>query len=338
MFESTTLRLTGWYLLILMTVSIVFSLVVFQVASSEVENRLERFQNNLQISPNFIPPIGTAASLRHEEVNKAAANISIELLYINLIVLIAGGLGSYFLARHSLKPIEKAHEAQSRFTSDASHELRTPLAVMKTELEVAIRDKNASVDDLKQILVSNIEEVDKLSRLSEMLLNMSQMDNAKLKLAPINIDKILRSTIKTFIKDSNRFDIDSEENLVAIGNEMAITDLIKIFADNALQYSPTDSKIKISLAKNNGQVRFGITNSGHGISPEKLEHIFDRFYRADESRTGGKRKSFGLGLALAKTIIDLHNSQIDVTSGIDEDTTFTFYLPLNHNVQAKVKN
>ena len=342
MFKSATLRLTGWYMLILLLISGIFSVVIYQVASSEVQTRLERFQTNLQASQaqdtTIHQPV-KAETMRADEEQTAATNLTIQLLYINLFVLVIGGFISYWLARRSLLPIEKAHASQSRFTSDASHELRTPLAAMRAEIEVALRDKNANADNFKQILASNLEEVNKLSRLSEMLLNLSRLDNANLKMTPVNLDKIVRGTVKMFCSNPERIKINSSIPLTHIvkANEMAITDLVKVLVDNAMQYSPKDSVIKINLSKQDNYIIFTITNSGAGIQPEKMAHIFERFYRADSSRTDGKHKSYGLGLALAKNIVDLHHGRLLVTSAPDQETTFTFMLPLNNHNQAKTK-
>jgi len=338
MFRSATIRLTGWYLLILMTLSIMFSVVIYQVASSEVRTRLESFQTYLQGTDDFMPmPMGTVA-LRNSQVAAANGNISIELIYVNLFVLVVGGCGSYFLARRNLLPIEKAHEAQSRFTSDASHELRTPLAVMKTELEVALRDKNATADSLKETLVSNLEEVDKLSRLAEMLLNLSRFDHTKLKFVPVNLNKVAHSVVKDFDKLSNRITLSSKRHLIVKGNETALAELMRVLVDNALLYSPADSPIKITLSKEDDKAKFVITNTGPGINAEKLPHIFDRFYRADSSRTNGNRKGYGLGLALAKSIVELHNGDLMASSKPGVKTTFTFTLSLNQKYQAKTQN
>ena len=340
MFKSTTLRLTGWYLLILMIVSIIFSAFVYQVASNEVNLRLNHFQTGLQkVQDNaIVPPIIGTNKLREDEINEARASLSLQLLYINLGILAIGGLGSYFLARRSLKPIEKAHNAQSRFTSDASHELRTPLAVMKTEIEVALKDDKATTEDLKNILSSNLEEVDNLTKLSEMLLNLSRLDNEKLKLNRININKIAHNVVSGFNKPTSRISLGSSDELFALGSETAIADLMKILIDNALQYSPEDSQISIKLFHQDQQAIFSITNSGHGIEPEKLQHIFERFYRADESRTKSKQKSYGLGLALAKNIIDLHKGKIVATSAPERDTTFSFFLAASSDAQANIQN
>jgi len=271
--------------------------------------------------------------LRQAEVDSADTNLSTQLVYANLFVLFIGGFISYFLARRSLAPIEKAHEAQSRFTSDASHELRTPLAVMKTELEVALRDTNATTYDLKEVLKSNLEEVDKLTKLSEMLLSISRIDNSGLKLGPVNLTKITQETIKRFGKPAGRIHFKPGRQQIIYGNEVAIADIVKILIDNALLYSPIDSIIDISISSENHNALFEISNAGSGIEPDKIPHIFDRFYRADSSRTNGKHKGYGLGLALAKNIAELHNGQLSVTSSPNEMTTFTLVLPKKSDTQ-----
>lgn len=351
MFKSATLRLTGWYLLIIALISITFSVVIFQVANNEVQNRLERFQSNLQTSrqittiddgnqtqstlePNHIG----ASIIRNNEEKAASNNLAWELFYINLVVLVSGGLISYWLAKRSLMPIEKAHAAQSRFTSDASHELRTPLAVMKTEIEVALMDNKATTKSLRETLTSNLEEVNKLSHLSEMLLNLSRLENTKLKMSSINLNKVVRGTVKMFCVSPERIHIKSSLTQHVFGNEMALTDLVKVLADNAVQYSTKGSKIYINISKQDNCAKFEIINSGPGIQPDKMDHLFERFYRADASRTDGEHKSYGLGLALAKSIVDLHNGRLFVTSTPNESTIFTFLLPLNHFTQAKTKN
>lgn len=329
MFKSATLRLTGWYLTILMTISILFSIAIYQINSNEMPARLESFQSRLEQSQFlFNPPPGTD-DLRQKEVNDSLAILSVELLYVNIIVFVLGGLGSYFLAKHNLLPIQKAHEAQSRFTSDASHELRTPLAAMKTEIEVALRDKSATVPELKQVLSSNLEEVDRLSKLSEMLLNISHLDQNNLKFGAVNIHKVLEDIIKDYKKSSRHFSVSGTKRLIVHGNEMAITDLIKVLVENAVQYSPVDSEISIDLFKSEDYVKFEITNTGPGIAHDKLPHIFERFYRADSSRTNGERKGYGLGLALAKNIVELHKGKLFVSSTPGEETTFSFLLPLH---------
>lgn len=312
-------------------------MVIFGIASGEIQTRLERLQTNLQHSRQFQnsstpPPVMAMEDLSQVEENAAAVNLSTQLVYVNIFVLFIGGFISYYLARRSLEPIEKAHEAQSRFTSDASHELRTPLAIMKTELEVAIRDNDATTDSLKEILKSNLEEVDKLSKLSEMLLSISRIDNTGLKLGPVNLTKITKEVIKQFGKPANRVALSSKRQHTINGNEVAIADVVKILIDNALLYSPADSTVNISIYSDSHDVTFEISNVGQGIDADKLPYVFDRFYRADSSRTNGDHRGYGLGLALAKNIAELHKGGLSVTSEPGVVTTFTLTLHKKHDV------
>jgi len=320
-----------------MTLSIIFSIVIYQVASRELDTRFQRFETSLQQQGfNIVaPPFGVTGSIQTAEQTAADTNLSVGLLYVNLFVLIAGGFGSYWLAKRSLLPIEKAHESQSRFTSDASHELRTPLAAMKTEMEVALRDSNASVGELKSVLSSNLEEGDKLSKLAEMLLNLSRLDHAELKIEPVDLYKITKGVLTDFNQPKSRIDIVKGKRLIVNGNDTAIAELVKVLVDNALLYSPKDSKVTIRLSKlSHQQAEFKISNEGPGIQPDKLPFVFDRFFRADPSRTNSAKRGYGLGLALAKRVVELHGGELSAESTPGENTTFTFILPTNNDSQA----
>jgi two-component system sensor histidine kinase CiaH len=332
MFQSATLKLTAWYLIILMAISIVFSFAIYEITSNEVETRLQHFEVNLQNSGFMGAP---PDSLRQKQSGQASADIAVNLLYANLFILIAGGTGSYFLARRTLRPIEEAHNAQARFSSDASHELRTPLAVMKTEIEVALRDKESTEEELRDVLSSNLEEVEKLTQLSSMLLTLSKLEHDKLEVKEFDITKLTEECIKRFAQPADRINLKSNKKLIATGNSAAITELICILLDNALKYSPDTSLVSIILSQRQQHVSFEITNTGQGISEEKLPHIFDRFYRADSSRTGGEQKGYGLGLALAKRIVEMHNGELSVTSEPGHRTTFTVLLSTSKETQAK---
>lgn len=327
MFESATLKLTGWYLLILMTISLLFSGAIYQLTTAELGTRLENFQNKLQIESVFIPrPIDT---LRIAEATEAQSHMFVGLLYANLLILIGGGIVSYFLARRTLRPIEIAHEAQSRFTSDASHELRTPLASMKTELEVILRDSTSTKKDFEAILRSNLEEVEKLTKLSEMLLNLSRLDHDKLERSAVDLRDVTRDVLARCGKPESRISVSASKQSVVEGNDAAITELIMILVDNALKYSPEDSHVDIVISRNNRYATFVINNTGPGIEAAKLPYIFDRFYRADTSRTNQSQQGFGLGLSLAKKIVELHGGELRVMSTPGAITTFTFMLPVS---------
>lgn len=355
MFRSATVKLTGWYLVILMVISLLFSVAIYQLNFHEVNIRLENLQHGLTdptlVRPRFtqtgiVNPDGSITKtsyqeeqdqLRIDQSQQAAVQMILALVYINVFVLIVGGFGSYFLARRTLGPIEKSHEAQSRFTSDASHELRTPLSAMKAELEVYLRDDKITLEEAKELLESNLEEVDKLIKLSEMLLKMARLDYDKLEKKQIDLVELLPSVMKPFAKSKKRFDITTRKSAVISGNDAAIIELMSILIENALKYSPERSRISIRIFERRTMTGFEIKNTGTPISPEKLPHIFDRFYRADNSRTESAKNGFGLGLAIAKKIVEIHHGYIQASS-TEKETSFTFYLPNLRNLTAKIQD
>lgn len=357
MFHSATVKLTGWYLVILMVISLVFSFAIYQLDFHEVNVRLENLQQGLMdpsIRPRAVKTIDTVNAdgsitiqksnsqeeqdqLRIDQSQQAAVQMILALVYINAFILVAGGFGSYFLARRTLGPIEKAHEAQSRFTSDASHELRTPLAAMKAELEVYLRDDGLTLSEAKELLGSNLEEVNKLITLSEMLLKMARLDYDKLEKKQIDLVEMLPSVMKPFAKSKKRFDITTRKEAHVQANEAAVIELMSILIENAIKYSPERSRISIRIFERRTMTGFEIKNTGVPISTEKLPNIFDRFTRGDNSRTESGENGLGLGLAIAKKITEIHHGYIQASS-TDKETKFTFFLPNLRNLPAKIQD
>ena len=337
MFQSATLKLTAWYLAILMAMSITFSVVIYQLSYKEIYFRLESLQHSIIGDFNAPSPLintyfnsyitSNSDSPLSTESRKASDRMILSLLYINTGVFIAGGLGAYLLARRTLRPIEEAHESQSRFTSDASHELRTPLAAMKTELEVNLRDPKLSIGEARELLESNLEEVNKLIQLSQMLLQLSRLDHDRLEVQSIDLPTLLNQAMKHYAPEKQRFKVTTPKKARTLANEPSISELIGILIDNALKYSPENSPIFIRIFTQRGRVGFEIKNLGSKIPEEKLPKLFERFFRADTSRTNGAKNGYGLGLSIAKKIVDIHHGELTVSS-TDEETVFTFYLPI----------
>ena len=324
-----------------MAISLLFSVAIYGISAGEIDTRLEQLQSRYERSgmPAYTPngtPIPDFDQVRDDQNSRAHSNLFFSLLYINLLILIAGGTASYVLARRTLRDIEEVHTAQSRFTSDASHELRTPLAVMKTELELILRDTSASKAELREILESNLEEVDKLTRLSHMLLQLSKAEYSELEMDEIDLKEIVDQVVKRQLQPSTRIKVTTAKNTPrAIGNLASIEELAMILVDNALKYSPDDSLVTIHLSRRSSKACFEITNTGAGISEDDLSHVFDRFYRADTSRTNGNQSGYGLGLALAKKIVEIHKGELSATSALNHATTFTVLLPSFKITQAK---
>lgn len=336
MFQSATFKLTLWYAAILITISLIFSIIIYSIASNELGARIADFQHNYP-QPMFAISPREFTDLRVKQIHEGQVNLIISLMVTNAIIWLTGSIGSYYLARRTLRPIEEAHEAQSRFTSDASHELRTPLASMKTELEVALRDKQLPKEDLRELLESNLEEVNKLTALSQTLLQLSRLDHDNIIREEVALAPIAHSIVERFNKTHKRIKLQDTEALSVFANISNVEELLTILLDNAIKYSPAESTVSVSLVKQRNMSGFEVTNSGEGIAPNVLPHIFDRFYQVDSSRTSSTRKGFGLGLSLAKKIVTLYDGELTVSSAVNQDTTFRILLPNFSQSQAKHK-
>lgn len=333
MFQSATFKLTAWYASIIVAVSLVFSVIIYSIASSEVGNRIGTLQ---QITPpTMIYNYDRYEGFKAAQVRKAEANLVFSLIITNAFIWAAGIVASYYLAKRTLRPIQESHEAQSRFTSDASHELRTPLASMKTELEVALRDPNLSKDEMRELLESSLEEVDKLTQLSQTLLQLSRLDHDKIVRERVQLDTTTQAVVARFSKITKRIQLDKTVKSAVKSNKANVEQLLTILIDNALKYSPDDSTVHVRIVKQRFMAGFEVTNEGEGIPSAKLPFIFDRFYQVESSRTSSGAKGLGLGLSLAKKIVQIHGGELTVSSEADQPTTFRVLLPIFRNNQTK---
>lgn len=326
MFHSATLKLTGWYLSILILISLSFSMVIYTVASREVGTRLSFEPDDPQILQIYNHQ--QLNELRHTQVVESRHTLFAALAVTNVVLWAAGGIVSYHLARRTLKPIEEAHEAQSRFTSDASHELRTPLASMKTELEVALRDPELNQADMRELLESNLEEVNKLTSLSYNLLQLSRLEHNKIAHEPVDLVAALESVSNRFTASHGRLALPrNNAPIMVMANQANVEELLTILIDNALKYSPDDSRVDIRFIRGRVTSGFVVANSGPGIPADKLPFIFDRFYQVESSRTSGEKKGYGLGLSLAKKLVEIHGGALTASSQPGVKTTFEVMLP-----------
>jgi signal transduction histidine kinase len=325
LFHSARLRLTLGYLAIIMLLSSFFSLTLYKVSTAELDRSLNR-QGGIMRNLAF-------DQLRAELVSESKHHLQLNLLYFNLFVLvIAGGL-SYYLALRTLQPIEEALAAQHRFTADASHELRTPLTAMKTELEVALRDKQLTLGQSKSLHKSNLEEIEKLESLSNSLLTLAEQP---VELSRATVEQCdLTSICETVVKRLKPL-ADKREIALIINNSggtiegdcRALTELLTIMLDNAIKYSSEKQAVTLTIETSKRQAIITIKDRGIGIEAIDLPHIFSRFYRAERSRSKDMAKGYGLGLSIAKRIIDAHHGSVEVDSEPTKGTVFTIKLPL----------
>jgi signal transduction histidine kinase len=321
-----------WYLAIAMTISIVFSFAIYNVATRDIDRGLNREQQRVELEfPNYIgyPSLrqlgnNTAGNERHD--------VLLRLVALNLFVLVAAGFVSYWLARRTLEPIEAAHEQQKRFTANVSHELRTPLTALRMESEVALLNSKATAKELRETLTSNLEEVTKLDLLINNLLRLSQLeaDELQQQFQAVNGKVVAETAVKRIEKlaAGRHISIDKKiENCTVFGDEESLVQLIVILLDNAIKYSPAGKTIFLETSRRGDDVVWQIRDEGNGIPPADLANVFDRFYRADHSREKTSSGGYGLGLSIAKMIADVHNGTITLKSQVGRGTTALVLIP-----------
>lgn len=332
MFHSATLKLTAMYLGILLFVSLFFSYNWYDVATDELNRGLRQQQEFYQQRPREIDEERALELALHieEQVREGKRIIALKVIYSNIIIVGLGAIGSYFLARRTLLPIEEAHNARIRFTADASHELRTPLAVMQSEIEVALRNKKLSSKETKELLASNLEELEKLSNLSSNLLKLARQDTAdELEFQTLPVDEVLLAAKKRMkpLADAKKITITANVAAAqAMINSSSLEELVVILLENAIKYSPEKSIITLEGVLQKKQYKISVTDEGPGIKATDQVHIFERFFRADNSRSKVSVSGHGLGLSIAQNIAKAHGSKVSVSSKPGEGSTFSLYL------------
>lgn len=332
MFESATIKLTAWYLAIIMGISLAFSVVLYNSSVETLYAAYDRQQASLR--QQYLKIFGVAPradTARDTEISAGQQRLIANLTLVNAGVLIVGGAASFYTARRTLRPIERTVESQARFTADASHELRTPLTAMQTEIEVSLRDTNLSVTEARELLESNLEEVMKLQDLSNGLLSLANQDKEHFDPEPLDVKAVVDKAIARTAKaaQQKRMAVTSSvSDMTVLGSKEGLTQLFAILLDNAIKYSPAGSDITITSSAKGDNALISVIDKGHGIRAEDMPHIFDRLYRADSSRNKGQVSGYGLGLSIAKKIVELHKGAIDVTSKIDAGSTFAVRIPL----------
>lgn len=335
MFQKARLKLTAWYLLIIMFISLSFSLVVFRVQMAEVDRfaRAQRTRIERQTPPiGFVP--FERFQIDQDLIAETEKRLLLNMLTINIIILVfSGGMG-YILAGKTLRPIKEMIEDQDRFISDSSHELKTPLTSLKSAMEVALMDKKLTLLDAKNLIKENILDVNRLQYLSESLINLSKNkeQNGNSIIENISLSNVIESVVDKISPQANKKKIIIKKTLINInfhGDKEKIESLITILLENAVKYSSSNKTILIETAKANKTLSFSVIDRGQGISKKDLPFIFDRFYRADPSRSKSKASGFGLGLSIAKMIVEKHHGEIKVKSRLGHGSTFTVTLPRN---------
>ncbi|MBR2565311.1 MAG: HAMP domain-containing histidine kinase [Paenibacillus sp.] len=261
----------------------------------------------------------------------AQQDILTNLIYtftvVGLFMLIVIYFLSRYFANRSIAPVREAFEKQKQFIADASHELKTPLAIINTNTDVLLANQEETVESQAKWLHYIKSETERMSGLTNDLLYLTQMDDSRSALihTKFNMSDAVESIIlpmEAVIFEKNiSLDYSIDPDLMVHGNPEQIKQVILILLDNAVKYSGAKGAVNITLQKQNQDVILTVSNTGEGIAPEHLDRIFDRFYRTDSSRAR-KHGGHGLGLAIARSIVDQHKGEIYAKSAQGEGATF----------------
>lgn len=259
-------------------------------------------------------------------------NLIYTFLIVAFITLIFIFFISRFFANKSIEPIKKAFDKQKQFIADASHELKTPLAVISTNVDVLLGNGEDTINTQSKWLHYIKSEVERMSKLTNDLLYLTQIDYSDIKMifSDFNLSDAVENvllTMEAVIFENNiSLQYSIEPNLKTFGNSEQIKQVAMILLDNALKYTNDKGSVNVVLKKYQNTILFSVTNTGTGIPEESMDKIFDRFYRIDKSRSKNT-VGYGLGLAIAKAIVEQHKGKIAVKSIPGESTTFSVELP-----------
>ena len=260
-------------------------------------------------------------------------NLFLILLLVGLCALTAAFLISLFSANRSIRPVEESYNRQKQFVADASHELKTPLTTINTNVDVLLSHPESTIGEERKWLDYIKTETERMTKLTNDLLYLARLDHNEggVMLSRVSFSEAVESVIllmEAVVFENNvSLAYNIAPDLYVNGSSEQLKQLVMILLDNAVKYTPKSGDIKITLSRDSLDAVFTIRNTGEGISDEAQKQIFERFYREDKSRareSGG----YGLGLAIARAIVDLCRGSIGVESIKNEYTEFVVKIPL----------
>jgi len=334
--RSPTAKLAMTYLLIILLMSICFSIVIYNTSSHELGRQVppDRFFSDRTFTGR--DGNGGASPEVHQffqdRLAEAKGALITHLVILNSLMLVGGAIVSYWLARRNLQPIEAAMDAQTQFVSDASHELRTPLTAIQTSNEVALRKPKLSIAEARQLIENNTTDIARLKSLSDGLLNLARQDKAAdVVLAPVKLQDVVSDASNQIIELATVKKIsvqDDVANISVLTDKFGLERVLVILLDNAVKYSHEKGTIYLKTREKGKAVYLDIHDKGIGIRASDIPHLFRRFYRADNSRTSGasSQHGYGLGLAIAQQIMHGQQGDITVVSTPGKGSTFTLKL------------
>lgn len=258
------------------------------------------------------------------------------LWFVGAAGLVASTLGGFLLADRVLRPIRRAWQRQLEFVADASHELRTPLAVIQSNLGIVMEHTDQSVVDNLEWLNHAHGEARRLTKLVQDLLTLARSDSERAPIARAQMDlRDLVAHVHELYEGIARLngidlEVDASKSVEIQGDRDRLHQLLVILLDNAFKFTPAGGSITIRLGSTRSAATLDVIDTGQGIAAEDLPRVFERFFTADRARARGDKSSAGLGLSIARWIVDAHNGKIGIASkGVGRGTTVHVELPLS---------
>lgn len=267
------------------------------------------------------------------ESNKTLFALLTTLFLVGFITLVViFGVILYF-ANRSIKPLSEAWEKQKQFVADASHELKTPLSIIKANYDVLMSNQDETIKSQLKWLGYIRVGTDRMAKLINDLLVLAKIEdiNLEVKQTSFNLSQEIQNTLLLMeagaVEKKIGVSYSIEPNIILKSDLEKVKQVVTILFDNAIKYTNENGQIDISLKKSKRHVSFSIKNSGKGISKQDLSKVFDRFYQVDPSRTH-ESGGYGLGLSIAKTILNRLGGVLQAKSVENEYTIFSFILGL----------
>lgn len=333
-FSTARVKLTVFYSLILLFISLILSGVYYQQTAGIINIHSQRINQKLEAEfTHELPGKGPRmrGAMVKTELEAARKKILQQIIIINGVLFVFGVAASYFLSAKTLRPIKKSLASQKQFVADAAHELKTPLTALQTSVEVSLLDKKLP-PSAQELLADNLIEIKNLSELTDNLLSLAQAENeSQLSFSSVSLAEVVTEAVhqlqpladKKQIKlDWTPSNSDSKKEYSVLGDQASLVKTLVILLDNAVKYSPAESKVEVNLKRKKQHITVEVVDQGRGIPEPELRKIFERFYRVEKARTKNKEGGYGLGLALAKKIIEQHQASIKVESKLGQGTRF----------------
>mgnify|MGYP001638021807 CR=1 FL=1 len=235
---------------------------------------------------------------------------------------------SLIMTKIATAPVEKSWKQQKQLVADMSHELKTPLTVISANADIVLANRDSTVAEQEKWLVYIRQETERMTKLINEMLYLAKHDDgrAEEEMVPFDLSEAAESCTLPFesvcFENGVQFYTEIQPGLNMLGSPSAIKQVMMILLDNAVKYAGENGFVRFFLHADGDRVTLSVNNTGESIPPELIPHIFERFYRVDESRARDKG-GYGLGLSIAKSIVDRHGGRITVKSDAETGSTFT---------------